>query len=138
MKSQIQSSIERSMRMLGHEFEVYNFEYVETDEESGTTDNPYADENPYSDGEWVEAADTPVTTVGIIDFDSPDAENDESGVSVEHDAIIYLNPEGATVRDGTADETKGTEFVDTASGARYSTVAIEHYPDTRAIHVEER
>lgn len=114
--------------MLGREFDVINYTF---DDSAGS--------NAYADGEWVETNGSPQTVAATIDFGSVDNRGGGAGrgVTVEHDAVIYVAPDLVTIREGTADETRGTEFVDTEHDVTYSTVTVEHQTHLVAIHVEE-
>jgi len=127
--AQIESTLERVNDALGREFRVHNFEY---DESGG--------DNPYTDGEWVETDKSPTTVTTRLEFTDTNTSSssaDGSGTDVESDAVIYLEHGVVEVRDGTEDETRATEFVDTESNIRYRVEHIEHEDYLLATYVEE-
>ena len=127
--AQIESTLSRVNRKLGREFEVHNFEY---DESGG--------DNPYADGEWALADDSPTTVTTRLEFTdsiTSSSSADGSGSDIESDAVIYLDHDVVEVRAGTEDETRATEFVDTEFDVSYSVEHIEHEEYQLAIYVEE-
>lgn len=128
MRTPGQAAIQRAQKMLGREFDVINYTF---DDSAGS--------NAYADGDWIATEDSPQTVAVTIDFGSVNNRGGGSGrgVTVEHDAVIYVAPDRVTIRDGTDDETRGTEFVDTENDVTYNAVSVEHQLHLVAVHVEE-
>jgi len=124
-----QVAIARAHQMLGRDFRVVNYEFEANN----------GGENPYADGDWVEADTSPQTASATIDFGGePERRSGQgNGVQVEQDAVIYLQRSGADIQPGTGDEERATEFVDTEVGSEYRTVAVEEQLHLTAVHVEE-
>lgn len=127
--SQIGSAISRVQKSLGEEFHVTNFEY---DESGG--------DNPYADGDWVETSDSPISVPTRVEYPDSGVDRtsaDGAGASVETDATLHIESDAVTVHRGTDDETRATEFLNTATGVRYRTVNVTHKTYAVSVDVEE-
>lgn len=115
--------------MLGRDFQLINYEF---DPDAGGA-------SPYADGDWVETDESPQTVSATIDIGSEPTRDSGggSGVDVEHDAVIYLLGDDVTIRPGTSDEQRATEFVDTSASVSYRAVAVEAQLHLTAVHVAE-
>ena len=124
-----QAAIARAHSMLGRDFRVINYEF----EANG------GGENPYADGDFIEADTSPQTVPATIDFgNEPERRSGQgNGVQVEQDAVIYLQKDAVDVRPGTGDEQRATELVATSGGGEYRAVAVEEQLHLTAVHVEE-
>ena len=127
MRAPGQAAISRAHKTLGLEFEVINFEFDET-----------AGANAYADGDWVETDESPQTTSATIEFDTSETTlTSGAGADVEKEAKIYVLKDSVPLSDGTADESRATEFVDTGTGVRYRATAIEYHMHLTSIYVKE-
>ena len=124
-----QAAIARAHRMLGRDFQLINYEF---DPNAGGA-------SPYADGDWVATDESPQTVSATIDFDTEPTQDSGggSGIDVEQDAVIYLLGDDVTIRPGTSDEQRATEFVDTSAGVSYRAVTVEKQLHLTAVHVAE-
>ncbi|WP_195155758.1 hypothetical protein [Halorubrum sp. AJ67] len=124
-----QAAIARAHSMLGRDFRVINYEFEAN----------CGGENPYADGDWVEADISPQVAPATIDFGhEPERRSGQgNGVQVEQDAVIYLQQGSVDIQPGTGDEERATEFVDIEVGSEYRAVAVEEQLHLTAVHVEE-
>lgn len=127
--NQVEHALSRIQGQFGQEFEITNYEF-----------DPDAGDTPYADGDWVQTEASPRSVTGRIEFPDSGRERDTTGgdgASIEVDATIYVEADDVPVRNGTADETRATEFVNTQTGVRYRTVDVTHQTYVDAVHVEE-
>ena len=127
--NQVEHALSRIQGQFGQRFEITNYEF-----------DPDAGETPYADGDWVQTDDSPRSVTARIEFPDTERERDTTGgdgASIEVDATIYVEADDVPVRNGTADEARATEFVNTQTGVRYRTVDVTRQTYVDAVHVEE-
>jgi len=108
---------------VGHRFSVHTYEWDAT---GGTND--------YAEGDWTETTSEVTATISFPE--SPTLVTGPDGDDVEIAATITLNPNDASVVEGTGDQTRATEFVDEETGHRYRAVTTTTEQPLLAVECE--
>lgn len=116
-------AIQRAHGSLSHTLTVHSYDYDAT-----------GGANEYADGEWLESTTEVQGTVRTPD--KPKRASGPDGSDVEVDVEIYVQPGDVSVDLGVADETKPTEFTDSATGRRYRVVNIRDQHSLLALDCE--
>ncbi|MCU4754240.1 hypothetical protein OB919_20030 [Halobacteria archaeon AArc-curdl1] len=124
--TQTNSAVRRAHKALARDLDVYNFVF-----------DPDAGENEYADGDWIERVGYPQTVSATIRSKSqPDDASGPDGADVAVDVTIYVDPNEIEVDLGQNNETRATEFVDSASGRRFRAVDVHHQESLLEIYCE--
>jgi hypothetical protein len=104
--AQTTRAIQRAHTTFSHTLTAHSYEYDDT-----------GGENAYADGDWIESTTEVSGTVRTPD--EPTRTSGPDGTDVDVDVEIYVQPDDVSVDLGVDDETKATEFTDSATGRQY-------------------
>lgn len=111
--AQTNPAIRRAYEQFTRDVTIYSYSW---DDGAGSND--------YADGDWTESSETARATFRRAS--EPTQATGPDGSDVVIDTRVYLDPTKvtATISTGYADETRATEFIDSATGTRYRALFI--------------
>ncbi|ELZ00766.1 hypothetical protein [Natrialba asiatica] len=123
---QTNRAVRRAHKSMARDVDVYNYEY-----------DPTGDDNPYADGDWVETSSTPNTVPATIRSNTQsEDESGPDGADIAGDMTIYVDPNDAEIEIGEGDETRATEFIDSATERRYKALDYHYQGSLFEVHCE--